>query len=104
MSARKKSDRQKVDTLNTVEGMPPPMPPKTAEEQAKKALIIRMMRELADDLQQANLNRAVRLAQMAARGQGPLVEHFAELGRRYADLADFGPPKPQLRVIEGGEP
>ena len=46
-------------------------------------------------------HRAVRLGQMAARRQGPLVDFFAELGRQYYKLADHGPQKPDLR-IEGG--
>jgi hypothetical protein len=52
-------------------------------------------------LQKRNLSNAVYLAQQAAAGYGPLVEHFAELGRRYAHLLE-APPKPSLRVIEGG--
>jgi hypothetical protein len=38
---------------------------------------------------------------MSARGRGPLVEHFAELGRRYAHLLRE-PEKLGLRVIQGG--
>ena len=52
-------------------------------------------------MQKSNLMNAVYLAQQAAAGFGPLVDHFAELGRRYAHLLE-APPKPSLRVIEGG--
>jgi hypothetical protein len=80
---------------------PPPMPEETEAEKAAQAETIRRLRELADLLQQRNLDLAIALAQQAARGRGPLVDHFAELGRR------FGPSlkaheKTSLRVIEGG--
>lgn len=81
----------------------PGMPPKTLEEAAADAEICRRLNELAAFHRQENLNNAVRLAQMAARGHGPLVDYFAELGRRYTDLAERGPPKPRLRVIDGGD-
>jgi hypothetical protein len=34
-------------------------------------------------------------------GQGPLIGHFAEFGRRYAHLLELKAPAP-LQVIEGG--
>jgi hypothetical protein len=82
---------------------PPPMPPETVQEQMLNADMIRRLEEISAFNRQRNLDNAVRLAQMAARHQGPLVDHFAELGRRFAELSRGGPPKPQLRVIKGGE-
>jgi hypothetical protein len=80
---------------------PPPMPPKTPEELATHESLMRQMRECSALLHQRNLDTAVALAQMAARGHGPLVEHFQELGRRYSHLLNK-PAKPGLRVIAGG--
>jgi len=77
------------------------MPPKTEEEEAFSREITRRLDELIIRQQQLNLSCAVVLAQQAARGVGPLVEHFAELGRRYAHLLD-APPKPTLRVVKRG--
>jgi hypothetical protein len=77
------------------------MPAKTPEEIAQSAELSRQIREIAQIVRQQNLDHAVTLAQMAAHGRGPLVEHFHELGRRYADLVDT-PPKPTLRIINGG--
>ncbi|HTC12322.1 MAG TPA: hypothetical protein VK726_26470 [Acetobacteraceae bacterium] len=85
----------------------PDLPPKTETELAHERDMPVMMRQLAADLRQRNLDNAVRLAQQAAAGYGPLVEHFAELGRRYgAELLNPRPrqprPHPGLRVVEGG--
>ncbi len=80
---------------------PPPMPPITEEETAFDLEITRRLEEMIIRQRQTNLSRAVVLAQQAARGTGPLVEHFAELGRRYAHLVD-APPQPTLRIIDGG--
>jgi hypothetical protein len=77
------------------------MPPVTEEEDAVSREITRRLEEMIIRQRQLNLSRAVVLAQQAARGTGPLVEHFAELGRRYAHLVDE-PPRPALRVIDGG--
>ncbi|MCB8878259.1 hypothetical protein [Acidisoma silvae] len=51
---------------------------------------------------QQNLDRAVRLAQMAAVGQGPLVLVFAGLGATHGELADSWPQTKQTKSIEGG--
>ena len=59
--------------------------------------------ELAAELQSRNLHIAVLLAQQAQCGRCPLVEHFTELGRRFAHLlSEPAPKKPALRAIEGG--
>ena len=79
---------------------PPPMPPRTSEEIAKIAEISRRIQELTKIVRQQNLDHAVSLAQQATCGRGPLVDHFAELGRRFAHIVDK-PPKPPLRVIKG---
>ncbi len=79
----------------------PGLPPLTEEEQALKRQITIGLQRLAAQLHQQNLDNAVLLAQQAARGRGPLVDYFAELGRRYGDTLD-GPEKPALRVVKGG--
>ena len=82
--------------------LPPALPPKlAAEAEADQSLLI-MMQELTRTLEKRNLDRAVMLARQAAAGRGPLVDHFAELGRRYAHLLDAA-PKTSLRVVEGGK-
>lgn len=81
---------------------PPALPPLSAEElKAADQEITAKLRQLAKDLRQRNLENAVCLAQQAAAGYGPLVEHFAELGRRYGHLLQ-APPKPRLRLVRGG--
>ena len=55
-------------------------PPKTEKELAQQREIGELLSGLAETLQQQNLDNAVRLAQQAARHQGELVDHFAELG------------------------
>jgi hypothetical protein len=92
---------------HTGDALPPPPPipaPKLIEDDLrKKAEIRRLLAELTEVVTQNNLDRAVRLAQMAARRQGPLVEFFQTLGLQYYKLADNGPekPGPALRVIRG---
>ncbi len=78
---------------------PPPMPPASEEKLAAERYIIVQLEELTARLRQRNLDTAVLLAQQAARGQGPLIDHFQELGRRYAAALDV-PAKPKLRVVE----
>ncbi len=77
------------------------MPPTTPEEEAFSREMIETMKRLTRDLQQRNLAVAVALAQQAMGGRGPLVEHFAELGRRFGHTLRE-PTKPSLRAIEGG--
>jgi len=91
----------KKRTPQTV-SLPPAMPPLTPAEIAAEERLIEDMRQLAADLRQRNLDNAVLLAKMAAAGRGPLIEHFAELGRRFAGTLSEPPPK--LRVITGGKP
>ena len=81
-----------------------PAPPVTEDDLRKKEEILRRIAELTEIATQHNLDRAVRLAQMAARRQGPLVEFFQKLGLQYYKLADYGPekPEPALPVIKGG--
>jgi hypothetical protein len=77
-----------------------PEPKKTAaelaRERAQQAEIMRLMRSIRTKQVEQNLGRALRLVQMAQRGQGPLIEFFEEVGFKYADLADNGP------IVEGG--
>jgi len=81
-----------------------PEPPRTEEDQAKKRELARLIKKIGETITQQNLDRAVVLAQMAARRQGPLVDFFEELGRKYYKLADEGPRRAAsgLRVIKGG--
>ncbi len=76
----------------------PPMPPASEEELAAERNIIVQLEGLTARLRQRNLDTAVLLAQQAARGQGPLIDHFQELGRRYAAVL-HAPAKPKLRVV-----
>jgi hypothetical protein len=80
---------------------PPPMPPKSEAELAASQGLIRHMEQAIVVLRQRNVDNAVFLAQQAARGIGPPLVHFCELGRHYGHLLE-SPPKPSLRVIEGG--
>ena len=99
-------------TAYTGDVFPPPPaipePQKTEAEIARKreqkAKIVGLLREIREHQIETNLSRAVVLVQMAYRRQGPLVAFFAELGFKYADLADAGPrrPGPELRVVQGG--
>jgi hypothetical protein len=97
MSARKSPSTTKVEAP-----VAPPMPPPTEEEQAQSRRVTATLQEACVVLHQRNLDSAVLLAQQAARGRGPLVDHFAELGRRFGHTLDTPPPRPKLRVIKGG--
>jgi hypothetical protein len=88
-----------VDQLKQT-ATPSPMPPKTEKELRQMAEISRRLDELARDVQQNNLNNAVLLAQQAARGHGDLIEHFAELSRRFGSTLSK-PKRGRLRMIEG---
>jgi len=70
-------------------------------EQAAESELTQRMEALVDELHQRNLANAVALAMEAARGQGPLVEHFAELGRRFGNRTAHKPAD-TLRAIKGG--
>jgi hypothetical protein len=114
MSGRRKSTSAAAYVGDVLPPPPAiPEPQKTEAELAKeafeKAEIARLIREIREEQREDSLSRAVVLAQMAHRRQGPLVDFFEELGRRYAKLADEGPQRagPGLRVINGsamGEP
>jgi hypothetical protein len=82
---------------------PPAHPPPTEAELAKSREITRLLRELTADLKQRNLDWAVALAQQAARGRGPLVDHFAELGRRFGPSLQAHEKPSRFQVIEGGQ-
>ena len=77
-----------------------PEPKKTAaelaRERAHQAEIMRLLNSIRANQIKQNLDRALRLVQMAQRGQGPLIEFFEQVGFKYADLADNGP------IVEGG--
>jgi hypothetical protein len=92
-----------ITTRKPARPVPPPMPPETDEEQRHSKEMIRKMEELIRQLQARNLANAVLLAQQAAAGRGVLVEHFAELGRRFGHTLNQ-PPKSRarLKVIPGG--
>ena len=63
------------------------------------------IRQLRDDVRTQNLINAVRLAEQAAAGHGPLVDHFCELGRRYGHRLLRPAPREvrkAFQVIEGG--
>ena len=83
---------------------PPKMPPAAPETDGDKAMemeTLRLLDEINDRLLQRNLDRAVKLAIQAANRRGPLIDHFDELGRRFASELDHK-PAPKLRVITGG--
>ena len=83
--------------------VPPPMPEKTAAGKASQLRITALLRNAAANLRARNLSNAVLLAQQAACGHGPLVEHFNELGRDWGHLLrPSRAPRTSLRVIEGG--
>jgi hypothetical protein len=60
------------------------------------------LQEAARIQRQRNLDNAVLLAQQAARGIGPLVAHFGELGRRFVAELDAPSSKPKLRIVKDG--
>jgi hypothetical protein len=98
-----KPARQRRRTAEAMALIEPPMPPETERDKRDSENLTRLIREMAERLRQANLARAVRLAQQALAGRGPLVDHFAELGRRFdsVDEAPAAAAKPRFRVIEG---
>jgi hypothetical protein len=86
-----------------------PEPKKTGAEipwdRALQAEISRLIREISARQVEQNLGRALRLVQMAQRGQGPLIDYFVDLGLKYPDLADNGPVLEggcRLKLIDGG--
>jgi hypothetical protein len=79
----------------------PPEPPPTEADKAKNREISRLLKEIAADLKQRNLDWAVLLAQQAARGRGPLVDHFAELGRRFGPSLQAHEKPSKFQVIDG---
>jgi hypothetical protein len=80
---------------------PPPTERELAKDRELAAAIAGLAAQLKE-LKQHDLDTAVLLAQQAARGRGPLVDHFAELGRRFRPSLR-GNEKPTLRVTEGGQ-
>ncbi|MBW4022006.1 MAG: hypothetical protein HIU92_02545 [Proteobacteria bacterium] len=109
MSTRKKGGASHSARAQSA-GATPPLPPRptpapTAESRAQEAEISRMIRELAQSVTETNLLRTRRLVDMALRGQVPqeLIDHLSLIGRDYYKLAEQGPQKPTLRVIEGGD-
>lgn len=82
--------------------VPPPIPPKPPEDQADEAALIAEMKRITAVLHKRNLENAVRLAQQALAGKGPLIDHFQELGRRFWNLSDT-PQKPSLKMLDGGK-
>ncbi|ASC05346.1 hypothetical protein S101468_01080 [Acetobacter pasteurianus subsp. pasteurianus] len=76
-------------------------PPLSQREQAEKTQLLADMERIAKELRQRNLNNAVSLAMEAARGQGELIEHFAELGRRFGPRSARS-SQPKFHVIAGG--
>lgn len=92
--------RRKPATAKPAITEPPlAIPPLTPEELAAERRITLGLQELADRLHRRNLHHAVLLAQQAQCGRGPLVEHFAEIGRRFSHLLD-APQKPKLRLVK----
>jgi hypothetical protein len=68
--------------------LPAPVPMSPETEEALDREISEKQEELNRLTLRLNLRRAVLLAEQAERGEGPLVEHFADLGQRYAHLVD----------------
>jgi hypothetical protein len=84
--------------------LPPPLAP-TPESLALQAELNQRLEGLARTVTETNLFRVRTLVELALRGKAPpeLVNHLSMIGRNYCELADNGPPKPSLRVIDGGE-
>jgi hypothetical protein len=99
MSARKPPRAKRPEPIEA-----PAMPAKTEEEQRDSQRLVAMMQEMTKEIRLRNLNAALRLAQQAVAGRGPLVEHFAELGRRFAHTLNEQPQRPKFEVIAGGRP
>lgn len=76
-------------TAGALSALPPEIPLSNTER-AQIDDITARLRAATALLRQQNLDRAVRLAQMAARHELPkeLEEHIGELGRRFAALVD----------------
>jgi hypothetical protein len=77
------------------------LPPMTAEELRSSAELHERLREMATQLRQNNLDNAVKLAIEAAAGRGELIDHFAELGRRFGHTIGAAKPRPVLRLVGG---
>ena len=79
---------------------------KTPAEIAQSAEILAQLRELHVQAVHHNIAVAVKLAQQALCGHGPLVDHFSNLGRDWGHLLNEKPARPQTRsrfsVIQGG--
>jgi hypothetical protein len=80
---------------------PMSLPPSTAEELRTSAECHEWLRVLTTQLQQNNLDNAVTLAMEAAAGRGELIDHFAELGRRFGHTIGKVKPRPVLRLVGG---
>lgn len=76
-----------------------PVPPLSPADLQAEQQILADLKVLTARLQQRNLDNAVALAQQAARGVGPLVDHFAEIGRRYGRTLNK-PATPKLRLVD----
>ena len=90
---RRRTSKAVATVLPTAPAIPEPhqTAAEIARDRAKQAEIMRLLRDINENLTQHDLNRAVVLAKMAARRQGPLVDFFSEVGRKYCKLADEGP-------------
>jgi hypothetical protein len=70
----------------------PAQPAAEPSPEAAREAIRRELNETREELRrvtlQVNLANAVALAEQAERGEGPLIDLFAELGERYAHLLD----------------
>ena len=101
-SKRRSATRVATKAEESVAPFMPPNVPQTEQELAAEKALLERMKEITKILHQRNLDNAVLLAQQAAAGRGPLVEHFAELGRRFGHTLNAPPPRPKLQVIAGG--
>jgi len=86
--------------------MPPP-PPTTEDDRRSSEELSRQLERTIRAWRQVSLDDAVRLAEQATRGEGDLVDHFCELGRRFgrtlrAPKPAKAPKSPKLLVIDGG--
>lgn len=94
--------RSKRATARACKAAPVPMPPPSEAEIRTDRELGRLLRQVSAELQQRNLDNALLLARQAARGEGDLVDHFAELGRRFGYMLKQKPKTSKFRVIEGG--
>lgn len=84
----------------------PPLPPSPNEEKQTHELThLLYFERLEKRLRQSKLNASIQLAMEAARGEGILVEHFVELGRRFGSSTAKHRPRTRdkLRLIRGGK-